>query len=103
MTMDTTVPVKGAVGRRGVEGDFTTILAAKQMPIKKLEGIENDMLKITDEEMEDGFKYVLATRITKDTIGEKIRGPKGMWARNETFIDANAQFVINRLNEYYED
>ena len=41
MQMETRIPIKGAVGKIGVEADFTTILSTKQMPIKKLEGIEN--------------------------------------------------------------
>lgn len=101
MQMVTKVPVKGAVGRVGVEADFTTILSTKQVPLKKLEGFENDLLHITDEEKEDGFKYVFCTRITKDTVGEKMRSAMGLWARNELYIDNDLEQVFQRLNQYY--
>ena len=78
MAMDSKVPIKGAVGKIGIEADFTTILSTKQMPIKKLEGIENDLLHISDEEKEDGFKYVFVTRVSKDNIGEKMRSAMGL-------------------------
>lgn len=99
--MDTSVPIKGSVGRTGVEADFTTIVSTKQMPIKKLEGFESDLLHITDEEREDGFKYVFVTRITKDTVGEKMRSAMGLWARNELYIDNDLQQVFSRLKTYY--
>lgn len=101
MQMETRIPVKGSVGKVGVEADFTTILATKQMPIKKLEGFENDLLHITDEEREDGFKYVFVTRVTKDSIGEKMRSAIGLWNRNELYIDNDLNQVFARLKEYY--
>ena len=101
MQMESRVPVKGQVGKVGVEADFTTILATKQIPIKKLEGFENDLLHITDEEREDGFKYVFCTRVTKDTVGEKMRAPIGLWKRNELYIDNDLEQVFQRLKEYY--
>lgn len=99
--MESRVPVKGAVGRTGVEADFTTILSAKQMPIKKLEGHENDLLHITDDEHEDGFKYVFQTRITKESIGEKMRSAMGLWDRSELYIDNDLNQVFKRLTDYY--
>lgn len=101
MQMETRIPVKGSVGKVGVEADFTTILATKQMPIQKLEGFENDLLHITDEEREDGFKYVFVTRVTKDSIGEKMRSAIGLWNRNELYIDNDLNQVFARLKEYY--
>ena len=102
MQMESRVPIKGAVGKIGVEADFTTILSTKQMPIKKLEGYANDLLHITDEEREDGFKYVFCTRVTKETVGEKMRSAMGLWARNELYIDNDLDQVFKRLREYYD-
>lgn len=102
MQMETRVPVKGSVGRIGVEADFTTILATKQMPIKKLEGIQNSLLHITDQEREDGFKYVFATRVNKESIGEKMRSAIGLWSRDELYIDNDLNQVFQRLREYYQ-
>lgn len=101
MQMESRVPIKGAVGKIGVEADFTTILSTKQMPIKKLEGFENDLLHITDEEKEDGFKYVFTTRVTKETVGEKMRSAMGLWNRKELYIDNDLNQVFKRLREYY--
>ena len=101
MVMETKVPVKGAVGRVGVEADFTTILSTMQIPVKKLEGFENDLLHITDEEREDGVKYVFCTRITKETAGSKMRSAMGLWNRNELYIDNDLDLVFKRLKEYY--
>lgn len=101
MGFDVSVPIKGAVGKIGVEADFTTILATKQMPVSKLEGIENDLLTITDEEREDGVKYVFCTRINKDFTGEKMRSAMGLWNRNELFIDNDLDLVFKRLKQYY--
>lgn len=99
--MDTFVPIKGSVGKTGIEADFTTILSTKQMPLRKLEGIENDLLHITDEEREDGFKYVFVTRINKDSVGEKMRAARGLWNRNELYIDNDLDQVFARLKSYY--
>lgn len=101
MQMESRVPVKGSVGKTGVEADFTTILSTKQMPVKKLEAFENDLLHITDEEREDGFKYVFCTRVTKETVGEKMRSAMGLWSRNELYIDNDLNQVFKRLREYY--
>lgn len=101
LVMETKVPVKGAVGHRGVESDFTIILGAKCIPLSKLEGFENKYLNITDEEREDGFKYVFVTRVTKDATGEKMRSPMGLWARNELYIDNDVAMVLRRVKEYY--
>lgn len=99
--MESRVPVKGAVGKIGVEADFTTILRAQQVPVKKLEGIENDLLNITDAEREDGVKYVFCTRVTKETAGGKMRSPMGLWDRNELYIDNDMNLVFERLRKYY--
>ena len=101
MQMESKVPVKGAVGRMGVEADFTTILSTKQMPITKLEGHENALLTITDEEREDGLKYVFCTRVTKESAGQKMRSAMGLWDRSELYIDNDLQQVFTRLKEYY--
>ncbi len=103
MQMETKVPIKGAVGKIGVEADFTTILSTKQVTIKKLEAYKNDLLHITDNEREDGFKYVFCTRVTKETMGEKMRSAMGLWSRDELYIDNDLNQVFKRLRDYYAD
>jgi hypothetical protein len=101
MQMESRVPIKGSVGKIGVEADFTTILSTKQVPLKKLRPYENELLHITDEEKEDGFKYVFCTRVTKETIGDKMRSAIGLWKRNELYIDNDLDQVFTRLRQYY--
>lgn len=96
------VPIKGSVGKTGIEAYFSTILQADVVPIETLENIQNDLLTITDDEKEEGFKYVFQTKITKDTLGSNIRTPIGLFDKSELYIDSDVVKVIERLNEYYE-
>lgn len=101
MEMRTAVPVKGALKGQGVEAYFSTIVAAKKVPIKDLEEYNSDLLHITEEEKELGFKYVFQTRITAKSTGERIRSPMGLFSRNETYMDNDAQILLDHLNKFY--
>lgn len=101
MIMETKVPVKGATKNNGIESYFSVVIAAKKMTLKALEGYKSALLTITPEEEALGFKYVFQTRITKETVNERLRGPIGLFDANETFIDNNTQLVLDRLKEYY--
>ena len=103
MIMETRVPVKGALKTNGIESYFTVVIAAKKMPLKDLAEYKNDLLVITPEEEALGFKHVFQTKITKDTVHERLRGPLGLWSNNETFIDNDMQKVLNRLHDYYTE
>lgn len=98
---ETKVPIKGAVGRLGCEADFTTIVSAKRVELKKLKDVNNDLLHITEDDKEDGTKHVFVTRVTKDTLGEKMRSAMGLWERKELYIDNDIEQVFNRLHAYY--
>lgn len=101
----TSVPIKGALKGNGVEAYFNTIIYTKKISIKKLEKyVENNkLLHITDEEKELGFKHVFQTRLTADTIGERIRGPYELFSKQETFIDNDVSQVLQRIDEYYSN
>ncbi len=101
MAVETKVPVKGALKSNGIESYFSVVLATKRVPLKVLKDFASPLLIITPEEEALGFKYVFQTRLTKDTVYERIRGPLGMFATNETYIDNNMQHVLTRLKEYY--
>ena len=101
METRTSVPIKGSLKGNGVEAYFSTVIAAKKVRIKDLEKYANPMLAITDEEKEVGFKHVFQTRITKETTGERIRAPMGMFPREQTYIDNDVQLLLNHLNRYY--
>jgi hypothetical protein len=101
MTMDTLVKVKGSLMNQGVESFFSTVITTKKMPLKKLMDSPNPLLNITEEDEMLGYKHVFQTRLTKETVSERLRSPMGMWEKNETFIDNDVQLVLNRLHEYY--
>lgn len=101
MLMETKVPVKGALKNNGVESYFSVVISSKKVALKALKDYKSELLTITPEEEALGFKYVFQTKITKDTVNERLRGPLGLFTTQETFIDNNIQLVINRLKEYY--
>lgn len=101
MVMETKVPVKGALKNNGIESYFSIVLASKKVSLKTIKDYGSPLLNITPEEEALGFKYVFQTKLTKDTVHERLRGPLGLWDTKETFIDNNMQLVLNRLHEYY--
>lgn len=103
MVMETKVPVKGSLKGIGLESYFSVVINAKKVQLKALKGYENDMLVITEEELALGYKYVFQLRLTKETVNERLRGPIGLFSNQETYIDNNMQYVLNRLHKYYND
>jgi len=71
------------------------------LPVEFLKQWENPHLTYSEDELEIGVKHVFQTRLTKETVGDKIRSNMGMWAKNETYIDNDAQILLDRLTEYY--
>ena len=101
MVSETKVPVKGSLKNNGIESYFTVVIASKKVPLKSLKDYKSDMLIVTPEEEALGFKYVYQTKLTKETVNERLRGPMGLFGTKETFIDNNMQCVLNKLEEYY--
>jgi len=101
MVLETKVPVKGALNNNGIESYFSTVISCKKMPLNKLKDFNNELLTITEEEEMLGYKHVFQTRLTKDTVNERIRSSMGMWDVKETYIDNNAQLVLDRLHQFY--
>lgn len=83
------------------ESYFTVVIGSKKVPLKTLKEYGSPLLNITPEEEMLGFKYVYQTKLTRDTVGERLRGPLGLWDNKETMIDNNMQLVLDRLHEYY--
>lgn len=102
MVVETKVPVQGQLAKKGIEAYFTTILAAKRVSVASLSAYENKLLHVTPEEELKGVKHVYQTQITKETVDEKLSSSIGMWTQQETFIDNNAQYVLDRLHSYYK-
>ena len=88
---------------QGIESFFTCVISTKKVTLNKLDGkvAKSALFKITPEDEANGFKHVFQTRLTKETVNERIRSPMGMWDIKETYIDNNLQNVINRLHKYY--
>lgn len=102
MLMETKIPVKGSLKNNGIESYFTVVIASKKVALKALKDYGSALLTITPEEEALGYKYVFQTKLTKETVNERLRGPLGLFDTKETFIDNNLQLVLNRLREYYE-
>ena len=102
MVNETLIKVKGSLMNVGIEAMFTTVISTKKVPLKKLEGCASDLLNVTEEEELLGFKYVYQTKLTKETVNERIRSSIGMWDTKESFIDNDVAIVLQRLHEYYK-
>lgn len=101
MEMETKVPVKGALQNNGIEAYFSTVVSTKKVGILELEKYGSDLLTITEEDIELGYKHVFQTRLTKSTVGERIRSPMGMFTKEQTYMDNCAQLLLDHLNKFY--
>lgn len=101
MMMETKIPVQGSLKNNGIEAFFSTIVYTKVLPVEMLKKYENPHLTFSEDEEEIGLKHVFQTRLTKETVGDKIRSNMGMWSKSETYIDNDAQILLDRLTEYY--
>lgn len=95
--------VKGALKNTGIEAYFSLNVNTKKVPIRDLEQYQNQYLNITEDDKLVGYKHVFQTRITKNTTGERIRGPMGMFKPTETFIDNDAQILLDVVHEFYKE
>lgn len=95
------VPIKGSLNNNGIEAYFSTVVSTKKVNLPELEGQDPSLLHITDDDKLVGYKHVFQTRLTKETVGERIRGPMGLFEANQTFMDNNAALLINHMMNYY--
>jgi hypothetical protein len=104
MVNETFVKVKGSLMNQGIESFFTNVISTKKLSLSSLSDTlaKSDMFTVTDDEEYLGYKHVYQTRATKETVNERISSPKDMWAMNETYIDNNIKYVIDRLRTYYD-
>jgi len=101
LIMEKKIPVQGALKNNGIESYFSTIVSAKTVPITALINYDNPLLTITEEEELIGVKHVFQTKLTKETVNERISSSVGMWSVKETYIDNNCQYLLDRLHTYY--
>jgi hypothetical protein len=97
------VPVKGSLKKNGIEAYFTTVLSTKKATIKEInkDAVEGKLLNITERDKDLGYKHVIQTRTTKNTVGDRIRSPFGLFSDSETYIDNDVQIIIDQLVRYY--
>lgn len=99
------VPVKGALAKNGLEAYLTTVVVCKKLSIKDIEkdAEEGKLLKITERDRNLGYKHVFQTRTVKATVGDRIRSPFDLFKDEETYIDNDAQVLIDQIVGYYAD
>lgn len=102
MEMKTSVPVKGSLKNNGIEAYFSTVVSTKKISLKDLDGYQSDLLNITDQNKLLGFKHVFQTQLTKATVGERIRSPMGLFTREQTYMDNDANLLLNHLHAFYQ-
>lgn len=104
MDFISSVPVKGALAKNGLEAYFSTIVYAKRADVNldNLADMDPELCHITEDEEDLGYKHVFQTRPTKATVNEKIRGPMGLFNKKQTFIDNDAQLLLDHMNEFYK-
>jgi hypothetical protein len=100
--MDTAVPIKGSLKNQGIEAWFSTVVSPKKVTLKELEPYASDLLHIEEDDTLLGYKHVIQTRLTKGTVGERIRSPMGLFSRDQTFIDSDIQLLLDHLKAFYE-
>lgn len=101
MEYRTAVPVKGSLKNQGLEAYFSTVVAAKKVGLKELESYGSNLLTITEDDEILGYKHVFQTRLTKNTVGERIRSPMGLFDRSQTYMDNDAQLLLDHLQKFY--
>jgi len=81
------------------------VIGAKKATIKEIEkdAEPGELLKISDRDREMGYKHVFQTRTTRATVGDRLRSPFGLFDDGETFIENDAQLVIDQLVGYYAE
>lgn len=102
MSMKRSVPIKGALKNQGVEAYFSTVVEATKIPIKDLKDYDPELLHISEDEQDLGFKYVFQTRLTAQTVGTRIRSPMGMFTKKQTYMDNDAQLLLDHLHKFYD-
>jgi hypothetical protein len=101
MQMQTAVPIKGALKNNGIEAYFSTVVSTKKVSIIELEKYSSDLLTITSDDRDLGYKHVFQTRPTKATVGERIRSPMGLFSKDQTYMENDANLLLEHLRKFY--
>lgn len=101
LSMRRSVPIKGSLKNQGVEAYFSTVVEATKIPVKDLEKYDPALLVISEDEQDLGFMYVFQTRLTDKTLGTRIRSPMGMFTKQQTYMNNDAQALLDHLTSFY--
>lgn len=97
----TSVPVKGALKNNGVEAYFSTVVSTKTIELSEIQKTDTSLMEITPQDEALGYKHVFQTQITKNTTGERIRSPMGLFKPGQIYMANDAQALLDHLAEYY--
>lgn len=97
------IPIKGALKNNGLEAYFSTVVEATKIPVKDLDKYDPELLTVSEDEEDIGVKYVFQTRLTKESIGTRIRSPMGMFTRSQTYMDNDCQMLLDHLHKFYDE
>ena len=101
MAMEVKIPIKGALKSSSIEAFFSTVVSTKAKALVDLSDYGSQYLNINEDDELIGLKYCFQTRLTKETINERIRSPISMFSIPETFIDNDVQQVMDILDDFY--
>lgn len=97
------VPIKGSVGKVGIESFFNIVIYAQRQDINKLKEHDYDpeMLHITERDERLGYKHVFQVQPTKEVTGGRIRDLLGMWQDNQIWMDNDVNLLAQHLDKYF--
>lgn len=97
------VPIKGAVGKIGLESFFNVVVYAQRMKVDKLKELEFDpeLLHFSPRDERLGYKHVFQVQPTKEISEGRIRDLAGMWEDNQIYMDNDAQLLLDHINRYF--
>lgn len=101
MNEKTFVPVKGSLGNQGIEAYFSVVVSTKRVSLEKLKDQDPALCRLTEDDELVGYKHVFQTRLTKETVGERIRGPIGLFAKNQIYMDNDVALLIDHMNKHF--
>lgn len=94
------VPVKGSLSTKGLESYFTTVVRATKIDVTAANKYSNDLLHY---DQEDKVVHVFQTHTDSNTIGDRVKTPRGMFdKKTELYINNDINYLLQRVDEYYK-
>lgn len=99
---DAVADLKGVIGKTGLEAYFTTVVAAKCVPLQTLEtygAISPENITISEEDRMLGTKYVFQLKNLPDQPEKRLRGFRKVLEGQTPFINNDVQWILDKQNE----